>query len=124
MMAKKKERRSIALFIGLIIAVAYGIYIIGFFGSAVAESEDAVETISAGLAGLLVMPHTVLLWIGIVFNFVAWAFKQRWAALTCGILYSVSMVMFMLYAPFVLPEMVLSFVAFARLKKAPLAVRI
>lgn len=41
------------------------------------------------------------------------------AALVGGILYAAALVLFLMYAPFVVVQMILCFVAFARMKQAP-----
>lgn len=51
------------------------------------------------------------------FNALAWALSSRPFALTSGILYAVSMVLFPMYFMFVIIQTVLSFVGFARLPK-------
>lgn len=50
------------------------------------------------------------IWIG-------WALRARWGALVAGILYSVSILARFLYAPFVIIQLILSFVGFAKMKK-------
>ena len=69
------------------------------------------------LAGALVTPHIALGWIAVVLNLVAFLANSRGCALAAIILYAVSAVMFMMYALFVVPEIVLSIIGYVRLNK-------
>jgi len=62
------------------------------------------------------MPHMICAVLAAIFNMLGWSMNSRGFALTGAILYAVAAVMFPLYAMFVLVQMVLSFVGFARLK--------
>ena len=109
-------KRSKLLLISAIIGSLYTIYLITYFGGAIGTS-DGMEAVSAGLATAIVMPHMVCVGISVVFNWIGWALKARWAALVAGILYAVSMMLMFLYAPFVLLEMIFCFVGFAKMKQ-------
>ncbi len=43
--------------------------------------------------------------------------NKTWAAITCGVLYSVSGVLFLLYIVFEIPMIILSFVGVSKVKK-------
>ncbi len=109
-------KRSKLLLVAGIIGLAYGIYIVTYFFDGVASSSDA-EQIGAGLATMLVTPHMAFVWLAVIFNWLGFALKARWAALVAGILYAVAMVMFFMYFMFVIVEMILCFVAYAKMKK-------
>ena len=111
------RKRSVLLLISLIIGLAYAIYIIYYFGGAILGSQDTAEAVASGLATTLVAPHIICVVLAVFFNLLGWAGNYRWAALVGGILYAAAMITFWLYAPFVLIEMILSFVGFARMKK-------
>lgn len=100
-----------------VIGSLYLIYLISYFTGEIGSSEGA-EAIGAGLASALVMPHMVCVGVAVIFNWLGWAMKVRWAALVAGIMYAVSMVLMFLYAVFVVVEMILCFVAFAKMKQA------
>ena len=108
-------KRSIVLLIAAIIGLAYSIYIIGYFGSL--NSGNEYGSLASGIATAMVLPHMICLIIAVVFNIIGWVINKRGFALTAGILYSVSAVLFIMYAIFVIPSIVLSFVGFVRLKK-------
>lgn len=86
-----------------------------FFGGAL-SAKGAAEAIGAGLATMLVMPHMLCAVLAAVFNVLGWSMSSRGFALAGAILYAVAAVMFPLYALFVLIQMILSFVGFAKLK--------
>ena len=103
-------KRSVLLLVSGIIGIAYLIYIISYFASA--------STTNAGgaIATALVMPHMICVLVAVVFNVLGWVLRARWAALVAGIMYSVSAVLMLIYAPFVLVELILCFVAFGKMK--------
>ncbi|MDO4198445.1 MAG: hypothetical protein Q4D13_05605 [Erysipelotrichaceae bacterium] len=109
-------KRNVLLLISAIIGTIYGIYLIAYFTGAVSGSSGT-EQAGAALAGVLVMPHMAMVWIALIFNWLGYIFKLRWAALVAGILYAVSMVLFFVYFMFVVVEMILCFIAYAKMKK-------
>lgn len=109
-------KRSKLLLISAIIGTAYIIYLISYFA-------DAASTNGAGaIATVLVMPHMAMTGIAVIFNWLGFALKARWAALVAGILYAVAMVLFFAYFMFVIVEMILCFVAYAKMKNQPVKV--
>lgn len=115
-----KKKKSVCLLIAAILGVAYAIYIVSYFFGANASTSNAAEAIGTGIATAMVTPHLICVVIAAIFNVLAWAMNKRPFALTAGILYAVSAVLFFIYAPFVLVQMILSFVGFARIKKLDL----
>ena len=114
------KRRSLALLLSLIIGICYyGFCSRYFFGTAVdaASAGEAATFAGSMLAGALVTPHIALGWIAVVLNLVAFLANSRGCALAAIILYAVSAVMFMMYALFVVPEIVLSIIGYVRLNK-------
>jgi hypothetical protein len=110
-------KRSIALLIAAVIGLVYGIYIISYFVGTTANSSSGIEMVAVGIATALVLPHITCVLVALIFNIVGWAINKRGFALTAGILYSVAAVVFISYAFFVVPSIVLSFVGYAKLKK-------
>ncbi len=108
-------KKSKLLLASGIIGTLYLIYLISYFTSGI-TSADGAEALGAGIATALVMPHMVCVGIAVIFNWLGWALKARWAALVAGILYAVSMLCMFIYAMFVLLEMIFCFVAFAKMK--------
>lgn len=111
-----KSKHSKALLISAILGALYSIYLICYFTGAICGSEGA-EQVGAAMATALVTPHMVLVVLATIFNWVGYFTNKRGFALTGGILYSVSGVMFLIYIMFVIPSIVLSFVGYANLKK-------
>ena len=111
-----KSKHSKALLISAILGALYSIYLICYFTGALGGSEGA-EQVGAAMATALVTPHMVLVVLATIFNWVGYFTNKRGFALTGGILYSVSGVMFLIYIMFVIPSIVLSFVGYANLKK-------
>ena len=110
-------KRSILLLIAAIIGTAYAIYLVTYFGNGAASGGTDAEVIGRGIATLLVLPHIVLTIVATIFAWLGFFFKFKWAALVAGICYAVAMVCFLMYFMFVIVEMILSFIAYARMKK-------
>jgi hypothetical protein len=109
-------KRSKLLLAAGILGAIYLIYLISYFTGAV-TSSDGAEALGAGIATALVTPHMVCVGIAVIFNWLGWALKARWAALVAGIMYAVSIVCMFMYAMFVVLQMIFCFVAFAKMKK-------
>lgn len=114
-------KKSKLLLASAILGTAYLAYIVYYFFSNVAAAPDTAEAIGAGIATALVAPHMFILMIAVIFNWIGWAAKATWGALVGGILYCVAAFFFLLYTPFVLLQIIFSFVAFAKMKKAKAA---
>ena len=110
-------KRSILLLIAAILGLAYLIYIITYFSGIIANSSSGTELIAGGIATALVMPHIICVGVAVIFNVIGWALKARWAALVAGILYAVSMACMFMYAVFVVIQMILCFIGFAKMKQ-------
>ena len=109
-------KRSKLLLVAAIIGTAYAIYLVCYFAGAVSDSSGS-EQIGAGLAAALVMPHMAFTWLAVIFNWLGFVLKLRWAALVAGILYAVAMILFFVYFMFVIVEMILCFIGYAKMKK-------
>jgi len=109
-------KKSKLLLVSWILSVAYLVYLIAYFTGAIGSTTD-VEQAGAAIAFVLVMPHAFILFLGLIFNVLGWAMNKRGFALTGAILYSVSMFLFIPYFFFVVIQTVLSYVAYAKMKK-------
>ena len=107
--------KSKLLLVSFIIGLAYLVYLIVYFGSL--NGETSSEQIGQALATAMVMPHIILVGLAVIFNGLGCFLNKRGFALTGAILYAVAMIVFIPYFMFVIIEMILSFVGFAKMKK-------
>ncbi|WMM25638.1 hypothetical protein RBU61_02930 [Tissierella sp. MB52-C2] len=111
----KKKRSKLAL-ISWVLTLMYLIYLIGHFGGGIGSTTGA-EQAGAAIATALVFPHMLCVGIGLIFNILGYFLNKRGFILTGAILYSVSILLFMLYFMFIIVQMILSYIAFAKMKK-------
>jgi hypothetical protein len=110
------QKLNICLLIAFILGILYSIYSIVYWGGATSGATGA-EQIGAGVATAMVMPHLVCTVLATVFNGLGLFLKKRGFALTGAILYTVALVLFIPYFFFVIIQMILSYVGFAKMKK-------
>jgi len=108
--------------IAAILGTAYSIFLVRhFYGGTISASEagDAAGAIGAGIATALVTPHMLMAALGSLFAWIGVFLKTSCGfILTAGILFSVGVVVFPVYAAFVIVQAILCYVAFARRRKA------
>lgn len=113
-----KEKKSKLLLVSWIIGVLYVVYLFWYMSSAgSAAGTDSAEALGTAIGLALIVPHLVFVVLAVIFNILGWAMNKRGFTLTGGILYAVSILMMPLYFMFVIIEMILSFVGFAKMKK-------
>ena len=99
--------------VSFVIGLAYLIYAcIYFFGTSAGGTEQA----GAIIATAIVMPHIIATGIAVIFNGLGTFMQKRACVLVGAIMYAVAMVLFPMYFMFVVIEMVLSFIGYARMK--------
>ena len=114
---EKKEKkvffaqRSKCLFFAGLIGAIYAAFIVSYFSYA--SSEDTAGFIATAL----VTPHMVLVVLGAIVLLIGSFAKKTWAALTGSIAMCVGAVLFLMYAAFCLPSIVLGFIGYANQKK-------
>ena len=111
-----KDKKSKLALVGLILTGAYLIYLITYFFGANTAAMDASEQAGTAIATMLILPHTVLVFLGAVFNGLGYFLKKRGFILTAGILYAVALAAFIPYFMFVVIQMILMFIAFSKMK--------
>lgn len=111
------KNRSIAGFIATVLAVAYGVYLITYFGGVNANKSGDAEAAGAAIATLLVVPQMILVWIGAIFGLLGFFLRKTGFLLTAAILYAAGGLFFLLYIMFLIPSIVLGFVGYANQKK-------
>lgn len=112
-----KQKLSKTLLISFILGVAYILYSLTYWGGATSGTADAAEQIGAGIATVVVMPHLICTALAVIFNGLGLFMRKRGFALTGAILYTVALVLFPVYFMFVIVEMILSYIGFAKMKK-------
>lgn len=108
-----KNKLNIWLLISFILGVLYMIYSVFYWGNAI--STD----FTGAMAATFVVPHLVCTMVAVVFNGLGLFMHKKVFALTGAILYAVAMALFPMYFMFVLFEMILSFIGYARMRKEP-----
>lgn len=114
-----KPKKSVLLGIALALGAVYVVYSLWYWfggGAAGQVGSDSASQAGAGLAAVIVMPHLVLTLLAVVFNALGFVMGKRGFALTAGILYAVAMALFPVYFFFVIVQMILCFVAFAKMR--------
>ena len=110
------EKRSKALFAGAFIATIYVVYLVCYFSGAMGNLDSA-EEVGGAIATALVTPHMVVIGAGAVFAWIGFGTRKTWAALTGAILYCVGALLFVMYALFCIPIIILGFVGYSKQKK-------
>ena len=105
-----KKKRSIMLLIASILATLYLIYIVGYY------MED-IETAAGSIAAMLVFPHIGILAFGVLLGWIGYLTRKTALSLTAAILYAVSAIVFVMYAVFLLPSIVLEFLGWHKQKQ-------
>ncbi len=109
--------RSKVLFVSAVLASLYFMYLVSYFVGGTVNASSAEDMIGTGLATAIIAPHAFFVFLAAIFNWIGFALNKRWAAITCGVLYSVVAFVFLIYAIFVIPSIILSFVGVAKVSK-------
>lgn len=112
-----KNKRSKLALISLILGALYLFYIINYFLNAPGTAATSSEAVGVGLAATIVLPHMVSTAIAVLMNALGYFMNMRGFVLAGAILYTVAIVLFPLYFMFVIIQAILSYVAFAKMKK-------
>lgn len=108
--------RSKVLFVASLLTSIYIIYLMLHFGTSF-FSEDGAEVVGGAIATALVTPHMLMIGLGAVFSWIGFCFRKSWAALVAAILYCVGALLFLMYAMFVIPSIILGFIGYSKQKK-------
>lgn len=114
----KKEKLNKCLLVAFILGVLYSLWSVVYWGSAVPSAADGSEALGAGIATAIIMPHMVCSVLATIFNGLGLFMRKRGFALTGAILYTVALVLFIPYFYFVIIQMILSYIGFAKLGKS------
>jgi hypothetical protein len=110
-------KRSKAAFVGALLGVAYAIYSVWYWAGASSDVGNDAEAVGAAIATVLVLPHMLVTVLGAIFAVIGFFTRKAGLTLTAAILFSVAALLFLLYAAFLIPSIVLGFVGFANQKK-------
>lgn len=114
---KKNGKLNVPLLISFILGVLYMLYSAVYWLGTIGSMSNEWAQLGAGIAATLVMPHLICAFIAVIFNALGLFMNKRGFALTGAILYSVALVLFPMYFMFVVIQMILSYVGFAKIKK-------
>ena len=116
------KKRPFTLLLASIIGILMTKFMWGYIGQYV-DFSGGTATYSQDLGTELFLamslPFCALATVALVFCCISWLFKQRWAALVAGILYSVSIVCLIPWLWMVVVQMILCYVGFAQMKTKP-----
>lgn len=110
-----EKKKPIVLLVGAILATLWIIFAFRTFSSAASGANEAAEQIGAAIAGALILPFLIIASLGLLFNWIGWALKNRGFAIAAGVLYCVSLISFT-YTFGLIPSIVLAFIGVAKLK--------
>ena len=115
-----KQKRSKALLVSGILGLIYSLLLIRFFVAyfflGVISNVDVEKAISL-IAVIIVIPHMILFALATIFNWISYIKNKRGFALTAGILYLISAIIFPIDMIFVVPSIIFSFIGYFTLKK-------
>lgn len=111
-----KNNKNILAIISASLTVLYVLILIYRFF--IEKSSDVSDSAIKALAFTILLPHFILVIIGMIFNIIGSCINKKGFVLTGAILYSVSMLLFPPYLFFVVVQTVLSYVAYAQMKKS------
>ena len=112
------KNRSKVLFVAAVLATLYLIYVVYYFMSIndTSATADSTEALGSAIATVMVLPHMLVLFIGVLLNWVGFGTRKNGFNLAAAILYCVSAGIFLLYAIFLVPSIVLGFVGYSKQK--------
>lgn len=113
---KRSKILLVAVIIGILMLVFTWSYICDTFGGLASETESA-SVIGKSIGMVLVLPHQVLATLACLFATIGWISNRRWTALVAGILYSVALLAMVAWFYFVVIQLILCYVAYARMPR-------
>lgn len=112
-----KQKKSKLLLVSWILGALYIVYLFAYFGGLIGSTTGG-EQVGSLIASTIVMPHAICAALAVLFNILGWSMNNRGFTLTGAILYAVSIVLMPLYFMFVIIQMILSFVGYAKMKSS------
>lgn len=112
------QKSKLAL-ISLILSTLYVTYLIYYVSStgSKASSGDSAAQVGTTIGIAIILPHLICTGIALLMNILGYFLNVRGLVLTAAILYTVAIVLMPVYAPFVLVQTILCYIAFVKMKK-------
>lgn len=114
------KKRNTILLVSAVLSLIWMIFCTSTYSSSVNEgvNADTAEAVGTVIGAALMLPYMVVAWVGTIFNCVGWLISKKGFALVAAILFCVSLVIGITYGFGLIPSIVLSFVAYAKMGKA------
>src|SRR5690554_7337540 len=100
-------RKSKLLLVSWILSVLYCVMLIASLGGMYGSSDSYNQAASVFLT-ILLYPHMIVVFLGLLFNILGWSLNKAGYALTGAILYTVGIVLMPVYIFFILIQTILS----------------
>ena len=109
---RKRKKSKLAL-ISLVLGLLYVIYLVVYFTNI--QGGSGSEAAGSAIAAALVLPHLLCVFMAVIFNALGYFINKRGFILVGAILYTVSIVFMVIYFMFVILQMILSYIAYAKM---------
>lgn len=110
-MANKNKLSKIALILGVLALIVYGV---GLFSST--AGSDA-EAIGEGLAKMIIMPSAAMMFVAVILNGLGYSKEHKTLTLISAIFYVLALVFMPFWGFIGIPSMILQFIAFSQMGK-------
>lgn len=111
---RKNEKRNFCVLIAFVLGVVYFCYLLYrfFIMSAILSAESVWASIGVSIGQAMILPHTMCVLLGAVLCGVGWGRKGKWLVLIGAVFYTMAMLVFPRYFPFVVAQIILSYAGF------------
>lgn len=109
-------KRSKSLLISLVFGGLYSLYLVFYFFNKIANATTLSEALGANIEATLITPHMIFMVLGFICNVLAYGKNKSGYALLSCMLYACSALLFLLYAPFVVIEIIFSLIGYCHIK--------
>lgn len=115
----KEEKKSTILLISAILSLLWMILCSSTYGDVLENglSDSVAVALGTVIGAAMLIPYMLIAWIGTIFNWVGWLTNKRAFALTAAILFCVALVLCIFWGFGLIPSIILSFIAYAKIKK-------
>jgi len=110
------KQRSMMLFITMILGIAYAVFILFSFKE-LSDQAAEEDNIFIAFFAIFLIPHIVVTLLATLLIVCSFIFKNPTLALVSSIFYLLAAVLFVIYGIFLIPVVILGFIAYARQKR-------